>query len=128
MLFNGQNQRQLGFEKESLVVKYLEKHDYIILRRNWYNSNRGELDIVVIDPARFNEEYLVFIEVKYRKSSIDNCLKALSKTKQSKLKKLALYYCKEEKINPLNTNISFDFIALNDEQIEHIKNIFSYSN
>ena len=127
MVFHRQNQRQLGFEKETLVVNYLEKSGYEILTRNWYNSNRGELDIIAIDPERFNEEYLVFIEVKYRKDSIDYSLNALSKTKQSQLKKLAQYYCKKENINPLSTNISFDFIALNDGQIEHIKNIFSYS-
>jgi putative endonuclease len=127
MVFSQQNQRQCGFEKETLVVNYLEKLGYEILIRNWYNSNRGELDIIAIDPERFNEKYLVFIEVKYRKNSIEHSLRALSKTKQSKLKKLALYYCKKENINPLSTNISFDFIALNDEQIEHIKNIFSYS-
>jgi putative endonuclease len=127
MILSRQNQRQLGFEKETIVINHLKKLGYKILARNWYNSNRGELDIIAIDPERFNEEYLVFIEVKYRKDSIDYSLNALSKTKQSKLKKLALYYCKKENINPLNINISFDFIALNDEQIEHIKNIFSYS-
>ena len=107
MVFSRQNQRQLGFMKEALVVGYLEKQGYRILTRNWYNSNRGELDIIAIDPERFNEEYLIFIEVKYRKNSIDYSLNALSKTKQSKLKKLALYYCKKENINPLNINISF---------------------
>ncbi|MFZ4084272.1 MAG: YraN family protein [Vampirovibrionia bacterium] len=128
MFYKGsKNKREIGFDQETRVIWYLETLNYKILTRNWYNSNRGELDIIAIDPERFNEEYLVFIEVKYRKDSIDYSLNALSKTKQSKLKKLALYYCKKENINPLNINISFDFIALNDEQIEHIKNIFSYS-
>ena len=121
------NLRKLGQEKETIVIDYLKRLGYQIQHRNWHYSNRGEIDIIAIDPSRFNTEYLIFIEVKYRKASIDVGLQSLSKNKQIRLKKLALYYCKEASINPLDTAISFDFISLDDNQIEHIKDIFTHS-
>jgi putative endonuclease len=121
------NFRKIGYEKESLVVDYLKHLGYKILERNWHYSNRGEIDIIAIDPNRFNSQYLIFIEVKYRKASLDIALRSLSKNKQMRLKKLALYYCKEANINALDEQISFDFISLDDSQIEHIKDIFTYS-
>jgi len=121
------NLRKLGQEKETIVIDYLKQLGYQIKHRNWHYSNRGEIDIIAIDPSRFNTEYLIFIEVKYRKASIDVGLQSLSKNKQIRLKKLALYYCKEASINPLDTAISFDFISLDDNQIEHIKDIFTHS-
>lgn len=121
------NLRKLGQEKETIVIDYLKRLGYRIQHRNWHYSNRGEIDIIAIDPNRFNTEYLIFIEVKYRKASIDVGLQSLSKNKQIRLKKLALYYCKEASINPLDTAISFDFISLDDNQIEHIKDIFTHS-
>jgi len=121
------NLRKLGQEKETIVINYLKQLGYQIKHRNRHYSNRGEIDIIAIDPSRFNTEYLIFIEVKYRKVSIDMGLQSLSKNKQIRLKKLALYYCKEASINPLDTAISFDFISLDDNQIEHIKDIFTHS-
>ena len=121
------NLRKLGQEKETIVIDYLKQLGYQIKHRNWHYSNRGEIDIIAIDPSRFNTEYLIFIEVKYRKASIDVGLQSLSKNKQIRLKKLALYYCKEASINPLDTAISFDFISPDDNQIEHIKDIFTHS-
>jgi len=121
------NLRKLGQEKETIVIDYLKQLGYQIKHRNWHYSNRDEIDIIAIDPSRFNTEYLIFIEVKYRKASIDVGLQSLSKNKQIRLKKLALYYCKEASINPLDTAISFDFISLDDNQIEHIKDIFTHS-
>jgi len=118
-----QNKRKIGFEQESKVIQYLEGLNYRIIERNWFNSNRGELDIIAVDPKRFNEEYLVFIEVKYRKE-LENSLNALPLSKQKQIKKLSLYYCKEMQINPSVTNISFDFIAISESCLEHIKNIF----
>lgn len=118
-----QNKRKIGFEQESRVIQYLENLNYRIIKRNWFNSNRGEIDIIAIDPERFNEEYLVFIEVKYRKD-LENSLKALPLSKQKQIKKLSLYYCKEMQINPLTTNISFDFIAVSERSLEHLQNIF----
>ncbi len=117
------NHRQLGFEKEKLAAEYLESLNYKIIEKNWHYSNRGEIDIIAIDPSRFNEKYLVFIEVKYRSYNIEESLKALSFEKQKQIKKLALYYLKKNKLK-LSTNISFDFIAISNDELKHLKNIF----
>ena len=66
---------------------------------------------------------MIFIEVKYRSYGIKESLEALNLKKQKQIKKLALFYLKENKLK-LGTNISFDFIAISDEKLKHIKNIF----
>lgn len=117
------NHRQLGFKKEKLAVNYLKSLNYKIIETNWHYSKLGEIDIITIDPNRFNEEYLIFIEVKFRTYNIAESLKALSFEKQKQIKKLALYYLKKNKLK-LRTNISFDFIAMSNDELKHLKNIF----
>ena len=118
------NKRQIGFDKESLAIAYLESQNYQILERNWHYSNKGEIDIIAIDPVRFQEDYLVFIEVKYRSYGISESLYSPNLGKQKQIKKLALYYLKKKLLNIDKTNISFDFIAISNEETQHIKNIF----
>ncbi|MEG1459118.1 MAG: YraN family protein, partial [Acetivibrio sp.] len=55
------NKRALGFEKEKLAAQFLEEKGYQVLEKNFY-SHFGELDLICK-----KEEYLVFVEVKYRK-------------------------------------------------------------
>ena len=50
------NNRKLGFEKENIALKYLKSLDYEILETNWHFSNRGEIDIIAMDPNRFQEK------------------------------------------------------------------------
>ena len=56
--------RDVGGQKETLAVLFLEKQGFRILDRNYY-TRHGELDIVAMDG-----EYLVFAEVKYRRIQI----------------------------------------------------------
>ncbi|MBO4419504.1 MAG: YraN family protein [Oscillospiraceae bacterium] len=49
---------------ESLAAKFLKKKGYRILARN-YSCRFGEIDLIVADRA-----YLVFVEVKLRKSDV----------------------------------------------------------
>lgn len=53
-----------GLDAEKVVVKFLEKNGYLILRVN-YRVKGGEIDIIVMDKA-----VIVAIEVKFRKSSV----------------------------------------------------------
>ena len=57
-----QNKRKVGNEKELLAGKFLEERGYRILQYNYF-ARSGEIDIVAQ-----KEGYLVFVEVKYRKS------------------------------------------------------------
>ena len=58
-----QNNRTIGSEYEDIIVNYIKEKGYEILVTN-YRCKQGEIDIVAKDG-----KYLVFIEVKYRKSS-----------------------------------------------------------
>lgn len=120
----GNNKRAIGSKTEKQASLYLEELGYQIIDRNWHFSNRGELDIIAIDPKRFNMEYLVFVEVRSRDESLEMSLQSLGKSKQKRLKWLASRYLGENRINPDKVNISFDFIAISGTNLEHIKDIF----
>ena len=57
------NKRTLGTEKEFQAVKYLVDKGYTIVERN-FRTRMGEIDIIAM-----KDEYLVFVEVKYRSTS-----------------------------------------------------------
>ena len=58
---NSFNRRAIGTEYETLACEYLTRHGYQILCRN-FRCRQGEIDIIARD-----RDYLVFIEVKYRR-------------------------------------------------------------
>jgi putative endonuclease len=116
------NNRKIGAKNEDLATKYLQSQGYTILDRNWHWSNRGEIDIVALDPKRFGREYVVFVEVKYRASSKLMSLMALNYSKIQQIKKLAQIYLERKNIDR-SQFISFDFIAIHQNDIQHIKNI-----
>jgi len=118
------NNREIGAKNEDLASKYLKEQGYTILDRNWHWSNRGELDIVALDPKRFGREYVVFVEVKYRSSSKLMSLMALNYSKIQQIKKLAQIYL-ERKNMSRSQFISFDYIAIYKNEIQHIKNIMA---
>ena len=60
--YKNRNKRQIGAEHEKLSGDYLKSQGYEILEYNFF-SRYGEIDIV----ARHGE-YLVFAEVKFRKT------------------------------------------------------------
>ena len=56
------NKRKTGAVYEERAAAYLIQHGFQILEKNFY-CRQGEIDLVGI-----HGEYLVFVEVKYRKS------------------------------------------------------------
>ena len=78
------------------------------------------MDIVARD-----KEYLVFVEVKYRKTAKKGYpLEAVSMQKQKRISKTALYYMAERGLNYLP--VRFDVIGILGDDIEHIQNAFDY--
>ena len=55
--------KEIGNKGEDYTVKYLKKHGYKIIERN-YLKRYGEIDIIAE-----NKEYLVFVEVKTRSTN-----------------------------------------------------------
>lgn len=117
------NNRALGQVKEDYACEYLVSLGYKILERNWHWSNRGEIDIIAVDPKRFGEEYLIFVEVKFRNESMLMSLQAVNQKKISQLKLLAKAFLQSRRLLQSKVNISFDFIAIHGGEIEHLKNI-----
>lgn len=117
------NTRQIGSDKEERASKYLENLGYQILDRNWHWGKRGEIDIVALDPNRYGKEFLIFVEVKYRRWSMDMSLYALTPSKITQLKTLATIYMERKGHHHSKTPVSFDFIAISGDKLKHIKNI-----
>ena len=81
------NKRTIGAGYETIAADYLQKAGYTILDRN-FRCRTGEIDLIARDG-----EYLVFIEVKYRKNKRNgNPLEAVHERKQSVIGQVAGYY------------------------------------
>lgn len=105
----------LGRQGEELTVKYLKKHGYKILERN-YKTPFGEADIV----ARKKDTYC-FIEVKTRVSASYSPAEAVNEQKQQRYRLIARYFvsaCKRE------VDIRFDVASVTEEGIEYFENAF----
>ena len=110
--------RQIGAEKEQLAAAYLQKQGYEIIDCN-FTCKQGELDLI----AR-KDEYIVFVEVKYRKNNrFGKAEEAVTAKKQLRMQKTAQYYLYKSNF-PQNTPCRFDVVAINQEQIELIENAF----
>ena len=78
------NKREKGTEYEAVAAKYLEGCGYEIISLN-YRCRVGEIDIIAKD-----EEYLVFVEVKYRKNErMGSPFDAVDFRKQQKIIKVS---------------------------------------
>lgn len=77
----------LGRWGESVAAAYLQKKRYTIAAAN-YRCRLGEIDLIVED-----KKYLVFVEVKLRKSAkFAQALEYVDRKKQEKIKQTALLY------------------------------------
>ncbi len=89
---NKKNQnRKLGNIQEKIAIDFLIKNGYNIKICN-YTKQCGEIDIIAQ-----KDDYIHFIEVKYRKiTNYGYPREAVTKSKQTKIKKTALYYIQEQ--------------------------------
>ena len=114
------NKRKLGSEAEQKVCAYLEQQGYEIIVCN-YQVRCGEIDIIAKE-----QDYLVFIEVKYRRyAGSGYAAEAVNYHKIRKIGRVALYFMKEHAISD-NQPIRFDVVAVDGSRIELIKNAFEY--
>ncbi|MCR4934460.1 MAG: YraN family protein [Lachnospiraceae bacterium] len=113
------NKRSEGSIKEDLACEYLKKQNVKILQRNFYSSH-GEIDIIGKD-----KDYLVFFEVKYRKTNVyGNPLEAVNYKKQRNIVNAARFFLYKYKY-PENTFVRFDCIGITANDIRWVKNAFS---
>ena len=110
------NSREIGNKYEDKSVETLVREAYKILERN-YQNRFGEIDII----AEKNKE-IVFIEVKYRKTSkFGYGYEAVDRRKIMKILKLANYYIQSKKYQ--NYKIRFDCMSYLGDELDWIKDI-----
>lgn len=94
----------VGAWGESVAAEYLKKKKYKLVAMN-YSCRYGEIDIIVA-----NREYLVFVEVKLRKSaSFARAAEHVDHNKQMRLRTTAEIYLAE---HPTKLQPRFDVIEV----------------
>jgi putative endonuclease len=81
------DKRIKGDDKERLAEDYLTAKGFGLIERNFLCKS-GEIDLIMKD-----QEYLVFIEVRYRENKeFGGALASITAGKQKKLRRAAEYY------------------------------------
>ncbi|MCR5301678.1 MAG: YraN family protein [Lachnospiraceae bacterium] len=114
------NKRKVGFKKEDEAARFLTECGLEILELNF--SNRfGEIDLIAKD-----EDFIVFVEVKYRKNPVlGHPEEAVGISKARTISKVADHYRLYRKLSA-DTKFRFDVVAIEGEQIRWHRNAFSY--
>lgn len=106
----------LGRKAEELTAKYLKKHGYKIVERN-YKTPFGEADIIA-----FKNGYYCFVEVKARESDAFGLpSEAVNERKRERYRKIALYFCMTKKCE---VPCRFDISSVLEGDIEYFENAY----
>ena len=93
-----------GAGGEAIAAEYLRKKHYKIIA-NGYHSRFGEIDLIAQ-----NRKFLIFVEVKLRKSAkFAKAMEYVDTRKQDKLRVTASVYLAQ---NPTNLQPRFDIIEI----------------
>lgn len=113
------NNRETGTGYEKTAGKYLEESGYQILEYN-FRCRTGEIDIIAKDG-----EYLVFCEVKYRRTDEKgHPLEAVSVPKQRKISRCAAVYTAQKKLYDMPCR--FDVVGILGEEMILVRNAFDF--
>ena len=111
------NNIEKGDFAEQVAANVLIQKGYAILETK-YRTPVGEIDII----AKQNE-YIVFVEVKYRKHLAHGLPReAVNQAKQRRIRKAALYYVASQ--CGYEVDMRFDVIEMLREGILHLENAF----
>ncbi|MDE6274270.1 MAG: YraN family protein [Clostridiales bacterium] len=106
----------LGRSAEELTAKYLKKHGYKIIERN-YKTPYGEADIIA-----FKDGYYCFVEVKARASDAFGLpSEAVNERKRERYRKIALYFCMTKK---REVPCRFDVASILEGNLEYFENAY----
>ena len=110
--------RERGQDAELACCNYLQQQGLKLLAKN-YHGRRGELDLVMRD-----ENTVVFVEVRYRKSNTyGGALESITTSKQEKLRMTAEQYLQQE------TELKygrFDVVAMSEKVQNKGPTIYSF--
>ncbi len=111
----------LGSRAEKLAAKFLKAKGLTLTETN-YRCKAGEIDLVMK-----HHDYLVFVEVRHRKSmQFGGALESIDARKQAKLRRAAEHYLIKHKLT--NAPARFDILCVNGElkkpDLQWIQNAF----
>lgn len=110
------NKRKTGTVYEEKAAAYLKDRGYRILEKN-YRCPLGEIDLIAEEDG-----YLVFIEVKYRRTSrLGTGEEAVNVKKQRRILNAARWYLMER---GRECPCRFDVVAIQGEKVTLIQNAF----
>lgn len=114
------NNRATGSDREKQAAEYLEQQGMRIVERN-FRCKLGEIDLI-----GWHQNYLVFVEVKYRSSSVKgSAVEAVDERKQRRICRVADYYRNSHRIGN-QTGVRYDVVAIQEEKMEWITNAFPH--
>lgn len=112
------NKRDVGKQGEETAKQFLLQKGIPILEENFY-FHGGEIDLIAKE-----EEYICFIEVKYRTDTKSGYPEeAVNRTKQHRIRLGAGQYLYQKQL-PTETACRFDIISILGQEITWIKNAF----
>lgn len=113
-----QNKRETGRRYEEQAAAFLTKSGYEILEQN-YRCRRGEIDLICRD-----ENYLIFVEVKYRENEKNgDPAEAVDRRKQKRIVDTAKYYLAAHGLSE-DEACRFDVVAVLGGSIRLIRDAF----
>jgi putative endonuclease len=115
--------RAKGQAYEEMATQYLKTQGLKVLERN-YHCRLGEIDIIAE-----NKEFLIFVEVKYRKNTaFGEPFAAVDHKKQRRLINTALHYCQQQGLGQRRA-MRFDVLSIRPHQdqfdIQWLENAFT---
>lgn len=111
------NTRQVGTKGEDIAVKYLSKHGYKILERN-FTAPHGEIDIVAK-----HGKYVVFVEVKRRNNYLFGLPReAVTPAKQKTIVTCATLWLAQNKLT--GKPVRFDVVEVVGEEVSVLQDAF----
>lgn len=109
-----------GQQAEQQALEYLGKQGLKLITQN-YHSRRGEIDLIMED-----ENTLVFVEVRYRKSAkYGSALESVNNQKQARIIHTAEHYLQQHPSK--HSAYRFDVVAINPNNIDWVKDAFQLS-
>lgn len=112
------NNRRTGSAYEAVAASYLTARGYRVLERN-FRCRQGEIDLIARDGR-----YLVFVEVKYRRSlAKGDPAEAVGPAKQKRIRQAAAFYLYSRGLT-CDTPCRFDVVAITGEETALIRDAF----
>lgn len=110
--------REQGMLAEQLALKHLKQHGLKLVTQN-YHSRGGEIDLIMVDQG-----VMVFVEVRYRKSSaFGSPIESVTRQKQNRIIHTAQHYIQQHPQSQMNYR--FDIVGISQsKEITWIKNAF----